>query len=111
MHLSVDGVNGVGTYTCAGVDKLTGQAKPTLERYSTVRAPHPHKPGQRILYTSAAITDCVPHRGGGALRRLHEFEEPQLLPGHGALLQAPYGLGTRDDQRFVRRQRNQCTLW
>ena len=25
------------------------------------------KPGQSILYTSAEIPDCIPHRGGGAL--------------------------------------------
>jgi hypothetical protein len=54
MHLSVDGVNGVGTYTCAGVDKLTGQAKPTLERYSTVRAPHPHRQGWCELKTTTS---------------------------------------------------------
>src|SRR5712691_10062651 len=26
-----------------------------------------HKPGQNILYTSAEIPDCIPHRGGGSL--------------------------------------------
>ena len=68
------------------------------------------KHGQSILYASAEIIDCMPQRGGGPLRCLYKFEEPQLLHGNGALPQAPRGLGAIDDQGFVRRQRNQCAL-
>ena len=68
------------------------------------------KHGQSILYTSAEIIDCILQRGGGPLRCLYKFEEPQLLHGNGALPQVPRGLGAIDDQGFVRRQRNQCAL-
>ena len=69
------------------------------------------KPGQNILYTSAEITDCISHRGGGLpLRRLHEFEEPQLLPKNGQLHQARRGLGAIHNQGFLWRQWNQCAL-
>ena len=69
------------------------------------------KHGQSILYTSAEIIDCIPQRGGGPLRCLHKFEEPQLLHGNGSLPQALRGLGAIDDPGFLWRQRNQCALW
>ena len=39
------------------------------------------KPRQNILYTSAEINRLYPAPGEVALRRIHEFEEPQLLGG------------------------------
>ena len=71
----------------------------------------PDKHGQSILYTSAEIIDCMSQRGGGPLRCLHQFEEPQLLHRNGSLPQALRGFGAIDDQGFLRRQRNQCALW
>jgi len=39
------------------------------------------KPGQDILSTSAEVLDCIPISGEVTLRRVDEFEEPQLLRG------------------------------
>jgi hypothetical protein len=69
------------------------------------------KHGQSILYTSAEIIDCIPQRGGGLLRGLHKFEEPQLLHGNGSVHQAHRRFGAIDDQGFVRRQWHQGALW
>jgi hypothetical protein len=78
------------------------------DKYS---GPLASKHGQSILYTSAEIIDCIPQRGGGLLRGLHKFEEPQLLHGNGSVHQAHRRFGAIDDQGFVRRQWHQGALW